>query len=473
MSENPTDPVQLYLTQMGDSHLLSRREEYEAARQIEHARRALRRAILSADYVLQAAAGMLEKVLRGRMRLETVCEGPFSSEQRKRRLEALLQPNVQTLQVLLKQNREDFPAAISKRTSAEHRRRLRRRMLFRRWKAIRLAEELPVRRQHLQVVLQRLREISHHMDVAHQELGQLHNGGNPARRTELRKELHQLMRVTHETPASLRRRLAWIAELKYTHEITRQKLSAANLRLVVSIAKRYRNRGISFLDLIQEGNTGLLRAVDKFEPARGFKFSTYATWWIRQAISRSIADHSRTIRVPVHMLTTVNRVLDAGTRATQTRRGRPTIEETAREAGMSVEAARRAVKANRRMLSLDVPLGDAGENYLGELLPDQRHDDPLHGINQDALRSGINEALGALSYREREIIRLRYGLSDGYAYTLSEVGRVFSVTRERIRQIESEAIRKLQQPSSAHKLASFLDHPVPIPSHRTYLQSAP
>ena len=389
MSENPTDPVQLYLTQMGDSHLLSRREEYEAARQIERARKTFRRAILSADYVLQAAAGMLEKVLRGRMRLETVCEGPFSSEQRKRRLETLLHPNMQTLQVLLKQNREDFPPAISKRTSAEQRRRLRRRMLLRRSKAIRLAEELPVRRQHLQVVLQRLREISHRMDVARQELGQLHNGADAAQRAEARKELHGLMRVTHETPASLRRRLARIAELKYTHEITRQKLSAANLRLVVSIAKRYRNRGISFLDLIQEGNTGLMRAVDKFEPARGFKFSTYATWWIRQAISRAIADHSRTIRIPVHMLSTVDKVLDAGTRVTQTRSGRPTIEETAEAAGHVGRPPPAApCKANRRMLSLDEPLGDAGENYLGELLPDQRHDDPLQGINHDALKVG-------------------------------------------------------------------------------------
>jgi len=472
MGENPTDPVQLYLTQMGNSPLLSRQEEYEAAHRIEHARKNFRRAMLTADYVLQAAVGMLEKVLRGRMRLEAVCEGPFSDVQRKRRLTALIEPNVRTLQVLLKQNRDDFSEAVSKRTSHEHRRQIRRRILLRRLKAIRLVEELPVRRQHLQVVLQRLHEISRCMDAAVGELAQPHDRVNRARRTEVRRELHRLMRITHETPATLRRRLARVAAFQHTHEIARQKLSAANLRLVVSIAKRYRNRGISFLDLIQEGNTGLLRAVDKFEPSRGFKFSTYATWWIRQAISRSIADHSRTIRIPVHMLTTVNKVLDAGGRATQTRRGRPTIEETAGEAGLSVEAARRAMKANRRMLSLDVPLGDAGENYLGELLPDQRHHDPLQGINQDALKSGIDEALGSLNYREREIIRLRYGLADGYAYTLSEVGKVFSVTRERIRQIESEALRKLQQPCCSRKLANFLDHAVPAPPHHTCLQSA-
>ena len=472
MGENPSDPVQLYLTQMGNSPLLSRQEEVEAAHLIERARRNSRRALLSSDYVLQAAVGMLEKVLQGRMRLEVVCEGPFSDERRKRRFMALIGPNVKTLRVLLKQNRDDFSAAVSKRTPGERRRQIRRRLFQRRLKAIRLVEELPVRRQHLQLVLQRLREIARCMDAALHQLAQPHDRGDRVPRTEARQELHRLMRITHETPVTLHRRLARIAELQYTHEITRQKLSTANLRLVVSIAKRYRNRGISFLDLIQEGNTGLLRAVDKFEPSRGFKFSTYATWWIRQAISRSIADHGRTIRVPVHMLTTVNKVLDAGSRATQTRRGRPTIEETADAAGLSVDAAHRAMKANRRMLSLDVPLGDAGENYLGELLPDQRHHDPLQGINQDALKSGIAEALGSLNYRERESIRLRYGLSDGYAYTLSEVGKVFSVTRERIRQIESEALRKLQQPSCSRKLATFLDHPVPAPPHHTCLQSA-
>jgi RNA polymerase primary sigma factor len=472
MGENPSDPVQLYLTQMGTSRLLSRQEELDAAHRIEQARKEFRRAMLTADYVLQAAVGMLQKVSQGRMRLETVCEGPFSDDQRKRRLTALLGPNVRTLQVLLKQNHADFVTAVSKRQSHAHRRQIRRRLILRRRKAIRLVEELPVRRQLLQLVLQRVRDIGHRMDAAVRELAEPHDLGGHARKMELRKELHRLMRITHETPGTLRRRLARIAALQRTHEVTRQELSTANLRLVVSIAKRYRNRGISFLDLIQEGNTGLLRAVDKFEPARGFKFSTYATWWIRQAISRSIADHSRTIRVPVHMLTTVNRVLDAGSRATQTHRGRPTIEETADEAGLSVDAARRAMKANRRMLSLDVPLGDAGENYLGELLPDQRLHDPLQGINQDALKSGIDEVLGSLNYREREIIRLRYGLSDGYTYTLSEVGKIFSVTRERIRQIESEALRKLQQPCCSHKLATFLDHAVPAPPHQTCLQSA-
>jgi RNA polymerase primary sigma factor len=336
---------------------------------------------------------------------------------------------------------------------------------MRRAKAVRLVEESPVRRQFLQIVLVKLKEISRRMEGGVAELAQLRVHTNNARRAEVRKELRYLMRITRETPATLRRRLGRIAAQQHVHENARRDLSTANLRLVVSIAKRYCNRGLSFLDLIQEGNTGLLKAVDKFESARGFKFSTYATWWIRQAICRSIADTSRTIRIPVHMLSTVDKVLDASRRLAQQHTRRATIEETAHAAGLSVAATHCALGVNHQVLSLDEPLADEGENYLGELLPDRRHDDPLMGIHRDSLKAGIAEALQSLNYREREIIRLRYGLSDGYAYTLSEVGKIFSVTRERIRQIECDALRKLQQPSCTGKLADFLDHHVPYVPH--------
>ncbi len=269
------------------------------------------------------------------------------------------------------------------------------------------------------------------------------------------KDIGKVRLLTAQEEVALAKRI-WRGDLD-----AKQRMVESNLRLVVSIAKNYRNQGLPFLDLIQEGTLGLVRAAEKFDYRKGFKFSTYATWWIRQAISRSIADHSRTIRIPIHMHGTVDQVLEAGRKITQSRRGRPTIEETAKAAGLSLSATGRALRAYRRMLSLVEPLGDQGENYLGELLPDQRRDDPLIGINRDALKSGIAEALRALNYREREIIRLRYGLSDGYAYTLSEVGKIFSVTRERIRQIECEALRKLQQPSCARKLADFIDVVVP------------
>ena len=472
MDGNPSDPVQLYLTQMSDTPLLSRQEEYEAARRIEHdAGKAFATPCWATDYMLQAAVAMLEKVARGpdahggglrrvahQRPAEAATDGVGRAEPANARRPAAAQS-------------ADFAAADLAAAVGRARRRVRRRLLLRRAKAIRLVEETPVRRQHLQVVLERLKEIARRMDAAVRELGQLCAGGDPARRAEVRKELHQLMRITHETPATLRRRLARIAELRQVHDAARQELSTANLRLVVAIAKRYRNRGISFLDLIQEGNTGLVAGGRQVRAARGFKFSTYATWWVRQAISRSIADHSRTIRIPVHMLATVDKVLDAGRRMTQHRKGRPDAggdgpggrlvggRHRPRTEGQPPHAlARRAAGRRRRKL----PRRTAA----------RRAPRRSRCWASTAMRSKAEspKPSKSLNYREREIIRLRYGLSDGYAYTLSEVGKIFSVTRERIRQIECEAIRKLQQPSCAAKLADFLDHTVPALPRRASLE---
>jgi RNA polymerase primary sigma factor len=264
-----------------------------------------------------------------------------------------------------------------------------------------------------------------------------------------------------ESPATLGRRVAQTAELLNEYEAAKRNLSAGNLRLVVSIAKRYRNRGLSFLDLIQEGNTGLMRAVDKFECARGYKFSTYATWWIRQAITRAIADQSRTIRLPVHMIESMGKVRRATRELLQKNGVEPSVEQTAEAAGMSVDETACVLRMTRQPLSLDQPVGEHEDTYFGEFLEDYREHDPLFGISNEMLRCQIADVLQGLDYREREILRLRYGLNDGYAYTLEEVGRVFSVTRERVRQIEAKAVRALQHPARAKRLAGLVGQSVP------------
>ena len=441
MDGHESDPVQLYLAQMGGVPLFSRDEEHRVAQRIEKTRYRFRHSLLATGFMLQAGAEMLQKMLTGKMRLENTLQVTVASHAQRQRTLALIQPNLRTLSYLVQKNRRDFRFALNKRRPAAARRVAWRRMMYRRTKAVRLLEETPIRRQFWQVVLEKLKQIARRMEEIQKHLADPAVSADKQQVSQLRSELRRLIRLTLETPRTLRRRLDAIARHQHSFESARREFSSANLRLVVSIAKRYRNLGLSFLDLIQEGNTGLMRAVDKFESGRGFKFSTYATWWIRQAISRAIADQSRTIRIPVHMQTTAEKVLATGHRMTQENKRTPSLEDMAKESGVTVAVTDRALKVNRHPLSLD---------------------EPLAGLHHTLLKAGIDDVLQSLNYREREIIRLRYGLSDGYAYTLSEIGKIFSVTRERIRQIETVAMHKLQEPTCARRLAGFLEHPQPI-----------
>ena len=466
-SECIDDPVRMYLMQMGEIPLLTRAQELASARKIERTRARFRHNMLASDFVLHGAVLLLEKVRDGALRLDRTIEVSVTNTAEKRRILKRLVPNLKTLGKLLHENRRDYMTAICRRRSQDERSAAWQRLVRRRNRAVRLVEELNLRTQRLQPLLDKLAEIASRMAALRCQIGEGACGPAGENTAALRRELHYLMRITLESTATLNRRVRRTSELQAEYDAAKRELSAGNLRLVVSIAKRYRNRGLSFLDLIQEGNTGLMRAVDKFECARGYKFSTYATWWIRQAITRAIADQSRTIRVPVHMIDAMTRVRTVTRDLVQQNGCEPTVEQTAAAAGLSLEDTRCILKMARQPLSLDQPVGDHDDSYFGEFLEDHREDDPLYGFNQELLKDRLADVLASLNHREREILRMRYGLTDGYAYTLEEVGKIFSVTRERVRQIEAKAVRKLQQPYRSRDLLGFLDR---VDTHQAEIQ---
>ena len=417
-----------------------------------------RRRVLESDYAASQAVDILHQVHEGNLPFDRTMRISTAEENAKAKIAKRIPVNLKTVRGLLRLNQEAWREtqgaddATRQRIAAEvvcHRRKL-----------ATLLEECCLRTAKIQPLFRKLQSLNKKLK---QLKAELNRGSKQPDRYDpedlyvRQEELDGIRGLVLEEPDELNHRVREIEKVFHEYEQAKRDLSGGNLRLVVSIAKKYRNRGLPFLDIIQEGNTGLMRAVDKYEYKRGYKFSTYATWWIRQAITRAIADHARTIRVPVHMIETMSRLRTIQKHLVQELGREPTTGEIAERAEMTIDETRRVMKISRHPVSLDRPVGESEDSHFGDFIEDERQVAPSETATGEMLRARINDVLKTLTYREREILKLRYGIGDGYTYTLEEVGRIFKVTRERVRQVESKAIRKLQHPVRKTRLASFLN----------------
>ena len=419
------DPVRMYLKQMGQIPLLSREEEIELAKRIKGAEEKFKKEVFECRVTRKEVLSFIEQIDKKNLNLE----------------EYVNYVNIDIIEPQRNKVARDLRKLAKKLKKAKK---------IETAGALLLKSKITI--NYAQDLANKIKNLLAEWESA--QFKAKRAGKEPKK--ILLKKVRELKRQFNEPYKKVKERVKSIRARENVFNKAKKELVAANLRLVVSIAKKYTNRGLSFLDLIQEGNIGLMKAVDKFEYQRGYKFSTYATWWIRQAITRSIADQSRTIRIPVHMTETINKLIRASRSLVQERGREPSPEEIAHQMRLAVEKVRGILKIAQEPISLQTPIGDEGDTHFGDFIEDKKAVSPASATAYAMLREQLDGVLGTLSDREKKVLRLRFGIGDGYPRTLEEVGVIFRVTRERVRQIEAKALRKLRHPIRSRKLQNFL-----------------